>query len=140
MSGCEVFPYDNAYYIWDDVQTKVTEDHASALPGTIVKGDTKKVDYTLCLELPASDLRSILLGWAMDQSLWDGTAAHVNHTDYVARQWNLMAVSIETKAAQTRDSMTQLGIWVPAWIKRMRKHQMRVFQSLEASSEVKPSR
>ncbi|KAI6783024.1 uncharacterized protein J7T54_002186 [Emericellopsis cladophorae] len=28
MSGCEVFPCDNAYYLWDDVQTKVTtEDH-----------------------------------------------------------------------------------------------------------------
>lgn len=23
-SGCETFPCDNAYYIWDDVQTKVT--------------------------------------------------------------------------------------------------------------------
>ena len=27
MSGCEVFPCDNAYYLPDDVQTKVTEEN-----------------------------------------------------------------------------------------------------------------
>lgn len=28
MSGCEVFPCDRAYYVWDDVQTRVTsEEH-----------------------------------------------------------------------------------------------------------------
>ncbi|KAG9255427.1 DNase1 protein [Emericellopsis atlantica] len=27
MSGCEVFPCDNAYYVWDDVQTKVTTEN-----------------------------------------------------------------------------------------------------------------
>lgn len=26
MSGCEVFPCDNAYWVWDDVQTKVTDE------------------------------------------------------------------------------------------------------------------
>ncbi|KAG9250653.1 DNase1 protein [Emericellopsis atlantica] len=38
MSGCEIFPCDNAYYIWDDVQTKATtEDH---LITTLGEGST----------------------------------------------------------------------------------------------------
>jgi hypothetical protein len=33
-SGCDHFPCDNAYYVWDDVQTKVTEeDHIITVLG-----------------------------------------------------------------------------------------------------------
>lgn len=38
MSGCEVFPCDNAYWVWDDVQTKVT--HATELMTTLGSGST----------------------------------------------------------------------------------------------------
>lgn len=38
MSGCEVFPCDNAYWVWDDVQTKVT--HDTELMTTLGSGST----------------------------------------------------------------------------------------------------
>jgi hypothetical protein len=38
MSGCEVFPCNNAYWVWDDVQTKVT--HDTELMTTLGSGST----------------------------------------------------------------------------------------------------
>lgn len=41
-SGCKTFPCDNAYYLWDDVQTRVTKE--TALVCTLGNGDAPAVD------------------------------------------------------------------------------------------------
>ncbi|KAK9779605.1 putative PD-(D/E)XK nuclease-like domain-containing protein [Seiridium cardinale] len=92
------------------------------------RSDSKKVDYVVVLDMqedtPLQKIISALVTNATLQSQrlgYDTLPIHVNQTTYGPVAENPIAVSIYTMSdSDTDDPLTQLGIWVAAWHKRMK--------------------
>lgn len=98
------------------------------------RSDSKKVDYTLALDLDNdTPLMKVMKFYLHNDALRRCLSTpHVNQTLYPPLSYSPIACSIETKLAlPSRDPLLQLGIWVAAWHKRM--DALRKFLISEAS-------
>lgn len=111
-SNTDIGPLDSASV--SDCQSQITTSTRVSN-----RGDSKKVDYVLVMDMPKTAQLQEELSRVADDFDCCGVP-HINHTAYRPLEKSLIAVSVETKTAlPQQDPLLQLGLWTAAWHDRM---------------------